>query len=139
MANDKDEILAARERLVEAQTTLLQAYLSRIGQRYTLNPQHREHILQGLENLLESMDSSDTTPTPPTTKKNTVFDKNRAAEIRDSLGLTQTELGKKIGIYPSNICKYGTGQIRLKRPPRGRTGKVYVQWLAQNGYNPFNV
>ena len=46
----------------------------------------------------------------------------RIYEMRNKLGLTQEELGKKVGVSKSSICKWENGDI--ENIPRGRIDKM---------------
>ena len=67
----------------------------------------------------------------------TIFDSNKARQIRSDSGLSLRELAKEIGVSSAYISQL-ENQDRIPRPKPLGTRK-YLFWLKDKGYNPFNI
>ncbi len=70
------------------------------------------------------------------------FDPKTAYEIRKKAGLSQNQLanainGDRISHFNKKISKYENG--RETPTPNSEGGIKYLQWLKEQGYNPFNL
>ena len=138
MTDDKDDLSRAREQVELAKTNLMEFYVSKIRESYlSLESEQRTFILNGLEIIVTKLESGNLAAlfaSPP------AYDPRRALEVRTQAGLTRAQLAKDLGLGSSGstaICRYEMGTVRLLNPPRGKTSKAYLEWLKEQGYNPF--
>jgi|TARA_B100000315_G_C14266180_1_gene446525 DNA-binding XRE family transcriptional regulator len=150
MVKYKDNISRARAQLEEAQTNLVEAYLTRIREGYqTLEPRQKEFVLGGLDALVNNIENGSFTEqsTPNSSsreskRKNLAYDSEVARKIREDLGWTREKLIEELGLSRggySQIGNYESGKINPSKPPRGKTSVAYMNWLKEQGYNPFNL
>lgn len=150
MTEYKDNISKARAQLEEAQTNLVEAYLTRIREGYqTLEPRQKEFVLGGLDALVNDIengsftDVSGISSASHSTRKNLAYDPERAKEIRKQVGYSsQRQLAEELGLGASGLAsinKYEAGKVKPSNPPRGKTSIAYINWLKEQGYNPFEL
>jgi len=150
MTEYKDNISRARAQLVEAETNLVETYLTKIREEYqTLEPRQKEFVLGGLDALVNNIENGNFTEqlTPnssskKTTRKNLAYDAEEARKIREKLGWTRDKLVKELGLSRgvyTQIGAYESGKIKPSNPPRSKTSEAYLNWLKEQGYNPFEL
>ncbi|MEK6914777.1 MAG: hypothetical protein AABW83_03955 [Nanoarchaeota archaeon] len=143
---DKDSISFAREGLDEAQNKLIDAYLSEIRSCYLSlsEPMGKITLQERLECIVNSIRRKDFTNLKISYVKNkySAFNPNEAKKIRENLGLTIDKLADSLGFNRSGgvqINGYENCRRIPGNPPRGKVPKAYLNWLKENGYNPFNL
>jgi len=108
--------------------------LAEIQQKYESSPSEKQSYIVGkLEVLLEEIDRSN-----PST-----FDHVRARKIREEVGLSKAGLVGKLGLNGSKsayilIAEYEKG-ARIGMPKKNENSQRYLQWLKEQGYNPYNL
>jgi hypothetical protein len=139
MAETEDECLGAKvdvenakSELERRRTRLFEVYISKITTSYQdQSSQYKEHIITGLENIVREI-ADITEP----------FDPKIAIEIRTGKGLSQSEL-IRILMLPkhaaSYISRYESGKSIPDQHPIKKIPKAYLNWLKEQGYNPYKL
>jgi len=128
---DENEIKLAEANLNEAEIRLVRAYFTDIEQKYIqLNPIQRRGVLTRLETIAKGM------ITLPLKEEN-LFDYKTARETRQEAGLKLRNLAKQIGVNPGTLSRIENGKADINTS--STYGRVYLEFLKQNGYNPFGL
>ncbi len=128
---NEEEVRKAEENLDAAEIRLVRAYFTDIEQKYTqLNTLQRRGVLTRLETLAKGM------ITLPV-KESSLFDYKTAKETRQEAGLKLRSLAKQIGVNPGTLSRIENGRADVNM--ESTYGKSYLEFLKQNGYNPFGL
>lgn len=115
-------------------------YLSYIGALRakfdSLSLTRREEVLSRIENLLTKVLLDKNYHTRKFERKD-IFAYEEARKTRKSLGISQTELAAQIGTKQKTISNLECGNCApsIKKEAHSK----YLRWLAEHGYNPFNL
>lgn len=146
MSEYEDNLKKAKEQLEIAQTNLLETYLSRIKETYlNLESKQKGAVLNGLDSLVTSIENKTLKYFSPKREHigtNSNFDGKKAREIRTQAGLTYEELVKnlELKVYARGVINsFEVGRTKPRNPPRTNLAKKYINWLKENGYNPYNL
>lgn len=132
------KIEEARKNLEQAQLGMIEVYLEIINNSYkNLSDVKRGEVVQGLERVACLIN------TPPVHKgtKGVIlnpFNKLEARVTRIKTELTQNQVAERLGISQGCLAKYESG-IVIPHPYRKGNGRKYLEFLKQNGYNPYNI
>ena len=149
MTDYKDKVSQAKEQIDRAQEDLLNIYFTQIKEKYeNFEPRQREILLDNLNLFTQKLEKGSLLKkilTYKTTRKNLDYNGGKAREIREKAGLmTITGLVKQLGIKDINssrnqLSNYEFGNVNPSNPPRGEFSKKYMEWLKEQGYNPFSL
>ncbi len=127
----KNEYGSIDERQSEAYERLLDSYFNKIKERCMKgNNKTRIYFIGRLEEI--------TTEEIPTVERKYLFDYNKAREIRLKKGLSLRGLAKSIKMPLQSLVSYEKGAY-APRSTKGKGGRRYLEWLKDQGYEPFNL
>jgi hypothetical protein len=134
-------VLKARENLEKNQEELLEVHFEEI-KRYCKNLSffQRGTLFQGLEAFVQKM-LAGTIGELLDLETSIGFNPAIAKSIRKELGLYQTQLAQKLGADPQRGQRKITHYERqgIKRMGKDPFKLRYLEWLKEQGYNPFNI
>lgn len=144
MEDIEDKVGEAKVGVEIAKLNLVEAYLAKIRDVYMGVSFHQKDIfLNNLERIVLALEQN---PTPRNVKPRNVkcmpssYDPIKAKELRKCAGLSAIELGETVLDSKSSyrqIYRYESGEISPR--PTNKVGKKYLNWLKEQGYNPFNL
>ncbi len=144
----EDEIDRAKSEVELAKNRLLRVYIASIVNNYdTADEEQRGRILYGLENLVKpgsnGLEQLTAVKNRVRRKNASLFDKNKAAQIRIDAGLTKNDLARELNPKGVNttvslLWQYESG-YRNPRGIRGEIARKYLLWLKEKGYNPYKL
>ena len=127
MANPKD-IKQATDQLATARVNLADAYYSLIRDAYRNVPESASTIVTvGLESILINLMSA-----------GAFFDRDKAREIRENLGMTQQEVAKEAGLRVADVNMFETGKQVPTPFSTANKHRGYLDWLKKQGYEPYS-
>lgn len=144
LEEERTVVERARQELVESQKRMLRVYLDRVQEYYAAsNEVAKTKVLDGLDVFITRMEDSrivEIFPIP--NRKNLAFDASLAIEVRKKKYPVRSDFLRELGLDPRGcvvIERYERGQGKPCNPPRGKIPKLYLTWLKEHGYNPFNL
>lgn len=122
--------------IVRKELELIDIYFERIKKIYsTLNAVQKEALDRGLEALIKGAEIGEI---PMFYKPRPLIDPAKAKEVRINSGLSLRTLSSKLGLSYSAILNYESGRVKNLSAEDTKTRK-YIEWLKEQGYNPFNL
>lgn len=119
------------ERQGEAYEKLLDTYFDQIRERYMEGDFNvRFYLIGKLEKIVKGE--------MPQFERGFLFDGSKAREIRLSKNLTYRALSKKLNVAVASLTSYEKGNC-VPRGTKGKGGRRYLEWLKDEGYDPFNL
>ena len=119
------------ERQSEAYERLLDSYFDKIKERCTKGDNKtRIYFIGRLEEIV--------TIEIPITERTYLFNGNKAREIRLKKGLSLRGLANMVKMPLQSLVSYEKG-FYVPRSTRGKGGRRYLEWLKEQGYEPFNL
>ncbi len=119
----------AKEKLAEAQLGMIEAYLIQIKNSYKSLPEgKRKIVMYGLERVVEAVENKE---------EENPFNSSEAKRVRKEAKLSQKKLADNLDTSPQNISRYETGEIPSLK--EGTSGRRYIEFLKEKGYDPFNI
>lgn len=101
---------------------LLETYIDIIKNKFNVeNNNGRISLIRQLEEIVGKVE----------------FDFKKVRKIREDKRFSRVELAKILEAGNSTICKYELGDVVPSS--KGKTGRKYLEWLKEQGYNPFNI
>ena len=127
----------SKKNLAEARDTLVNSYLGRLKELYDGGIEITKNFFVGkLELLVGEAESG--FPIEEKSSKN-AFNPAIAKSLRKKAGYkNQTDLGNILGILQGSISNYELGKFPQTNP-QGKMVLKYLNWLKEQGYNPFNL
>ncbi len=134
--NGEYPLSQAKKEVELAQERLLGVYISRIQEVYKRSDiGQRQTFCQGLDKLLEDLEGRGPSKFG--------INPEEAQRVRRHKGLTQAELAEAIGIKGSHHAKTNTimryESTKAKFHHLNPRYRAYLEWLKQQGYNPFGI
>lgn len=136
MGRYQENMPMGKEGLEIARDNLLEAYFSEIRESYKSSNLDQKSIIGSLEYLVCRLKSK------KESRKNNSFDYLEARRVRENAGLSQGELAKKLeftGAGNIKISLYERGVKTPSNPPQSEKARKYLEWLKEQGYNPYNL
>jgi DNA-binding transcriptional regulator YiaG len=65
--------------------------------------------------------------------QNVAMDKRRCREIREAMGLTQTEFGRLLGVARNTVTRWEIALSNIPSPTALAIEGLYREWLARRG------
>lgn len=128
-SEDKDKNID--ERQSEAYNRLLDSYFDKIKERCTKGDNKtRIYFIGRLEEIA--------TEEIPIMGRAYLFNGNKAKSIRLKKGLSLRGLAKLVKTPLQSLISYEKG-IYAPRLKAGKGGRRYLEWLKEQGYEPFNL
>jgi DNA-binding transcriptional regulator YiaG len=124
--------------LKKSQLEIVSSCLNRLVQQdYAFLPEEKmEMIAEGLEKIIAILEIINPLKTNEKSSLNP-FDKSKAKDIRKKGYLTQVEITERLGLSQSLISRYENGSL-LPNPYKLQSRK-YLEFLKEQGYNPFGI
>ena len=133
--------------LKKIKENLVDAYLSQIKSTYVSSDSDKRRQIEGtLEVLVNKLEKGEPIETLRSGKLNkSPFDGAIARKIRTDLKLSFSELCTRIGFadlnninsYKSFISRFENNRASIQ--PRSAEVLKYLNWLKEQGYNPYNL
>ena len=117
-----------------ARMELLEACFEKIRGYYKISDEAREEIDNKLEVLVRVVERKGFS----TKEMRGKFSGKIARKTREDIGFGLRELSILIGVDPSTISNFETGKREMRYPPK-KGPKIYVEWLKDHGYNPYEL
>lgn len=149
--NGIEEVIKEAKVKIEAEKeNLLESYFTIIMRIYRSSTSvKRSALLSSMDSLVYSLDieSSCKSAEVGTKEKvrknsNSNFDLEEAIRIREEAGLSKADLCRELRLSKSGssvISRYERGLEKPGNPPKGKIAKKYLDWLKQQGYDPFGL
>lgn len=136
-----ENIESAKQKLKQAQLEIIEVYLDRISQTYKSLPDEKiGGVVNGLESIVSVIENE--IPAKPKRKPDlSPFNKSEAKILRVKMDLTQIQLAQRLGFSQGCLVKYEKGSVIPNPYKQGKqeNGRKYLEFLKEQGYNPFNI